>query len=226
MFGLSPLTLPAAYILAATGVCAAPPPPSVHMEFVNTPPVERNDLSARQLGGFNISTTFSKSRNEVFTVGGVTTSDISPVYLVDFSVPADPVTGWPCLSVKEVKIKVTYAPTIYVASEYKGGGCRYKITLQHEVRHVNTDIITFNEFLPVLRQAVQDTANGIGAVGPLKPENLLRERDKMVDKLKEALAAKVDEIEKIRFNRQQAIDTRQEYLRLSALCRDEPLGRP
>ncbi|TAL26906.1 MAG: hypothetical protein EPN97_18655 [Alphaproteobacteria bacterium] len=225
MWALSQLTLPAAYILAATGVCAAPPPPAVEMEFVNTPPVERNDLSGRQLGGFHISTTFAKSRNEIFTVGGLTISDFSPAYLVDFSIPADTVTGWPCLSVKDVKIKVNYAPTIYVASEFRAGGCRYKTTLQHEVRHVNTDIITFNEFLPVLRQAVQDAANGIGAVGPLKPENLIRERDKMVDRLKAALEAKVDEIEKIRFNRQQVIDTRQEYLRLSALCREEPLGQ-
>jgi hypothetical protein len=223
MWALSQLTLPAAYLLAATGVCAAPPPPVVEMEFINTPPVERNDLSAQQLGGFHISTTFSHSRNEIFTVGGLTLSDFSPEYLVGFSGPADPATGWPCLSVKEVKIRVTYTPTIYIASEFGSAGCRYKTTLQHEVRHVNTDIITFNEYLPALRQAVQNAASKVGAVGPLKPENILRERDKMVDKLKAALEAKVDEMEKIRFNRQQAIDTRQEYLRTSALCQDEPV---
>jgi hypothetical protein len=226
MWAVTKLTLPAAYVLAATGVCATPPPPAVEMEFINTPPVERNDLSGQQLGGFHISTTFAKSHNEVFTVGGLTVSDFSPSYFVDFAVPADPVSGWPCLSVKGVRIKVNYAPTVYVASEFRNGGCRYSTTLQHEVRHVNTDIITFNEFLPVLRQAVQDAANGIGAVGPLKPENIIRERDKMVDRLKAALEAKAGEIEKIRFNRQQAIDTRQEYLRLSSLCREEPLGRP
>lgn len=226
MWALSQLTLPAAYILAATGVCAAPPPPNVQMEFINTPPIERNDMSSKQLGGFHVSTTFSHSRNEIFTVGGLTVSDFSPVYLVDFNIPVDSITGWPCLSVKEVKIKVNYAPTIYVASEFPNGSCLYNNTLQHEVRHVNTDIITFNEFLPVLRQAVQDAANGIGAIGPLKPENVLRERDKMVDTLKAALAAKTDEIEKIRFNRQQVIDTRQEYLRLSGLCLSESQRRP
>jgi hypothetical protein len=226
MFGFDPVTISAAYILAATGICAAPQPPVVHMEFIDTPPVQRNDLSGHDLGSFHISTTFSHSRNETFTVGGLTLSDFSPVYLVDFDVMTNPALGIACLALKSVSITVKYAPTIYVASEFKEGSCRFQSTLQHEARHVNTDIITFNELLPVLRQAVQDAADKIGAVGPVKSENLIPERDNMMDQLKAALSAKAEEIEKIRFNRQQMIDTRQEYLRLSKMCADEPVPQP
>lgn len=225
--GLHKAALKAVYILAAAaGMCRAPAPPTVHMDFVDTPPIQRNDLSSRQLGSFQISTTFSHSRNEIFTVGGLTLSDFSPEYLIDFDAIPDDISGWPCLSVKAINITVKYAPTIYVASDFKPGTCRFDSTLQHEARHVNTDIITFNELLPVLRQAVQDAADQLGATGPVKPDDVVAARDKMVDRLKGALVAKADEIEKIRFSRQQMIDTRQEYLRMTKLCADEPLAVP
>ena len=227
LVGLHKAALSAVYVLAAaSGMCAAPAPPVVSMQLVETPPIQRNDLDSRALGSFHISTTFSHSRNEIFTVGGLTVSDFSPEYLIDFNAAPDTLSGWRCLSVKSVNISVKYAPTIYVASDFRPGTCRFDSTLQHEARHVNTDIITFNELLPVLRQAVQDAANQLGAVGPVKPDNMIAERDKMVDKLKAALVAKTDEIERIRFSRQQMIDTRQEYLRLSKLCAGEPLAVP
>ncbi|MEZ0225167.1 MAG: hypothetical protein ACAH83_11480 [Alphaproteobacteria bacterium] len=226
MWALSQLTLPAAYILAATGVCAAPPPPLVEMEFINTPPIERHDLSSRELGAIQGTTTFSHGPKEVFITEGRMISEFAPEYFVSFAAPVDPATGWYCLSVQEIKIKVNYTPTIYLASELQEGTCRYEVTLQHEARHVNIDIITYNEFLPVLRQVVQDTANGIGVIGPLKPENLIRERDRIVDKLRPPLEAKVMEIGKIFNNRQQTIDTRQAYLREGALCPNESVSAP
>lgn len=221
IFGLDPLTLPAAYVLASL-TCAAPAPPTVTMEFTHSPPIQRGDLSAKELGNYNISTTFSKSRNEIFTVGGITVSDFAPKYLVDFNSGHDPQTGLYCLSLKSVAISVHYAPTVFIASEFQAGTCRYKETLQHEVRHVNTDIITFNEYLPVLRAGVEAAAVRTAAAGPLKEQELLPARDRMVDALRAALAAKVDELEHVRFSRQQAIDTRQEYLRISKLCAGEP----
>lgn len=228
MFGIAPLTLPAAYLLAAATACAPPPAPIVHMDFVTTPAVQRSDLTSRELGKFSISTTFSHSRNETFTVGGLTVSEFSPVYLIDFDAPADPATGLACLSIKTVQITVHYAPTIYIAKEYAPGTCRFQTTLQHETRHVNTDIITFNELLPALRQAIEDAAVKAGALGPVSladQDKVIALRDQAVNDLKTALASKTEELEALRLQRQQLIDTRQEYLRISALCAHEPLPR-
>ena len=223
MLGLDPMTLPAAYMLAAAAACPAPVPPIVHMTFIDTAPIQRSDVSGRDLGTRHISTTFSHTNRETWLVSGLTQSDFDPTYLIDFNVAQDPASGTGCVAVKTVEITVKYAPTIYVASELKPGSCRFGVVLQHEARHVNTDIITFNEQLPQLRQAVEDAANQIGWIGPITPAQLIPERDKMVDRLKAALVAKADEVEQIRFTRQQMIDTRQEYLRVSKLCPEEPL---
>lgn len=222
IFGFGKAALPAAYILAASA-CQAPAPPTVHMDFVNVPPIQRTDVSSAQLGGYHINTTFSHSRNETFTVGGLTVSELAPVVYTSYEIATNNMTHTSCLSLTSVNITVRYAPTIFVASEYKEGSCRFGTTLQHEARHVNTDIITFNELLPQLRQAVEDEARKIGAIGPVDPDNIITERDKISDRLQAALAAKAQEFEHIRFDRQQMIDTRQEYMRLSQLCADEPL---
>lgn len=225
IFGLAKAALPAAYILAAS-VCEAPPPPTVHMDFVNVAPVRRTDLSSAQLGGYHIDTTFSRSRNEIYTVGGLHLSELSADIYANYGIMTDPMTQMSCLSLNSVNIQVKYTPTIFVASNYKEGSCRYNTTLQHEARHVNTDIITFNELLPQMRQAVQDEAAKIGALGPMPPGDTIAGRDKIIDRLHAALTAKADELKHIVFDRQQMIDTRQEYQRLDALCADEPLSPP
>ncbi len=219
MLGFDPMTLPAAYLLAAAAACPGAAAPIVHMDFVVTPAIQRNDLSSQNLGAFHISTTFSHSNRETWAVGGLTLSDFDPSYLIDFNLATN-ADGASCVSISTVQITVKYAPTIYVASEFKPGTCRFDSTLQHEARHVNTDIITFNELLPQLRQAVEDAAVAVGSVGPVAADQLIPARDKMVDRIKAALEAKAAEVEQLRFNRQQMIDTRQEYLRLSNLCQN------
>ena len=225
MPGLDLVTLPVLLALAASPSCAAAPP-VVEMDFRNNPPIQRTDLSGRELGTFHVSTTFAKSRNEIFTVGGLTLSEFAPQFFMELNAPVDLVTHEYCLSVKSIEITVNYQPTIYIAKEFNEGSCRFRQILQHEARHVNTDIIAFNEYLPVLRDAVAAAASKINAVKLTNAEGISAVREKFLDLIKQALIEKTNEIEKVRFNRQQAIDTRQEYMRLSRMCEDEPLPRP
>jgi hypothetical protein len=219
--GLDMLSLPAAYVLASLAACPAPPPPTVTMEFTHDPAIERNDISNRDLGKIEVRTTFSKARNEPFKMDGITLNDFAPAYLVDFDSGWNPETQMHCLSVKSVKITVHYTPVIFIASEYRKGTCGYRERLLHEARHVNTDIITFKELLPTLQRGVAAAAAALGAAGPLKTENILPARDRMIDQLRQALINEVDKEEHVRFSRHQAIDTRHEYLRVTNACPGE-----
>jgi len=212
------LGAPAAYMLAALTVCAPQTPPTVQMSFINNPPVEIDDQTSAQLGTHKISTTFSRSHNEIFNVEGLTVSDIQPEYRIQFAILTDPASGLACVAPSQVAIRLTYTPSIYIASEVQKGTCNYGVTLQHEVRHVNTDILTFNEYLPQITAAVQAAVNQIAPMGPTDDNGLTIAQNRMADLVKDALAAKFNELGKVRFNRQQMIDTRAEYLRLSALC--------
>jgi len=91
-----------------------------------------------------------------------------------------------------------------------------------EIVYLNPDIITFNEYLPQLKQATQEAANAMTTIGPIDEGQEMQAQDKLVATISEALVKKVREIEQVRFNRQQMIDTRAEYLRSSKLCEGQP----
>jgi hypothetical protein len=209
--------------LAAFGMCNPAPTAQVTMVFNNNLPIENNTVSSAELGNFNISTTFSKSRKEIFVVGGVTVSDFSPQFLITFAGASDPVTGKTCLAAEKIELSLNYNPIVYIASEYKPGTCRYKEIMLHEVRHVNTDIITFREYLPVIQAEMQQAAAKLQVMGPLAQHEILPARDRTVDVLKAALGASVDKVSAVLHQRQQAIDTRAEYMRSVRACPGEPI---
>lgn len=218
------LIAPLSCLFLAAFACNPAPVALVTMVFNNNLPIENNTVSSAELGNFNISTTFSKSRREMFAVGGVTVSDFSPQFLITFAGDTDPITGKTCLSAEKVELSLNYNPIVYIASEYRPGTCRYREIMLHEARHVNTDIITFREYLPKLQAEMQQAASGLRVMGPLAPHEILPARDKTVDTLKAALGASVDRIAAVLHQRQQAIDTREEYLRTSRACPNEPIA--
>ena len=221
MLAAAKVALSSAYILAALASCPAPSPPATAiLTFTTVPPDISNVKSSKALGGYHISTTFSHSLNEMFTVGGLTVSDFAPEYLIHFSLTQDAEGTQVCLSPASVEITLKYAPRVFIASEAPEGSCRYRDTLTHEMRHVNTDIITFNELLPQLKQAVQDALDHMQPIGPMAPASMDKAQNIITDKIRDTVVKKVDEIEQIRFNRQQQIDTRQEYMRASKACPD------
>lgn len=211
--------LAAGYVLASAGCLSTPrmKETDITMAFTHAPPVVENSVSSEELGKYSISTTFSRSRNETFTVGGLHLSEFAPTFLIDYYVETLP-NGKACISPAFVNITVNYAPRVLIASEHTRETCMYWKVLEHEMRHVNIDIITFEELLPRLKQGVLKTAIALEPMGPMPVSSLEKAKDILTDKVRAALVFEVDEIEQIRLNRQQQIDTRQEYLRVANSC--------
>lgn len=218
---MTPLLLPplaAGYLLTNAFICPAMPAPAVTTDFKNNPPTYKNDLSSKQLGSFTISTKFSHGPKEVFSTGGVTMGNISVNYEINFFQAQNAATEEFCLGVKDVAVTIDYSPDVYIASESKPGTCRYDTTLQHEIRHVNTDVLTLQEYVPLLQKAVADAAGNLPVTGPVNKKGLYVGQKQASDAVKSAVDAVVERLYSVRLARQQLIDTRQEYLRLSKVC--------
>lgn len=211
--------LTAGYIFASTGCLSTPrmKETDIAMTFTHAPPVVENNTPSEDLSKYNISTTFSRSRNETFTVGGLHLSEFAPTFLIDYYVETLP-NGNACIAPAFVNITVNYAPRVLIASEHTRETCMYWKILEHEMRHVNIDIITFKELLPRLKQGVLKAVLDLQPMGPMPASSLDKAKDILTDKVRAALVFEVDEIEQIRLNRQQQIDTRQEYLRVANSC--------
>lgn len=212
-----------AFILVGTLTCSPAPLPAVELVFDNVPPVASHDKGHAELGSFQSSTQFSRGSKETFLTSGITESNISTFFNISFNRETDRQNGESCISIKDLKITVSYAPLVHIANSYKQGSCFYNITWLHELQHVNTDILTIKEFLPLYQKTVENTLLSIKTGKIVRAENVEKTQDDIAEKIKAALNWATEQMNTVRGQRQQMIDTRQEYLRLSNACPNEPL---
>lgn len=223
IFGIDPVTAASSALLwVGLGSCAPQTAPAVEIVFENATPARNNTLSHRALGGFKADTQFSHARNEIFLTGGLTRSSINTGFNMSLKSTKNTVSGESCLWIDSIKITVSYAPTVYIAKDYAQGSCHYRETLQHEIRHVNTDIITINEYLPLIKSEIAAASAALGVQGPVAADSLKAAQDKMGQAVSTALKSVSDKMNAARMARQQQIDTRQEYLRLGKVCGGKP----
>lgn len=223
-------SLQAGYILAGLLTCTPSAPPEVVIEFKNAPPRLETGESTRDLARTKENSTSPNYGAEFPIVGGLTESNYNVSYKTQFlnmssSVysGADSAAGMRqvCVHPKTVTVTVTYMPVIYVASDYPHGSCRYNLTEEHEMRHVSVDTITINGFLPKIRQAVVDAVSGWHGVGPVDETQMEAVQNSLSDQLKAPVKKIFDQLQQTRRARQQAVDSRDEYRRLSTSCRNE-----
>ncbi len=227
LFALLPALSRAPEITLVSLLTTCPPAaaPQVATSFVNTPPQVTHTLDHAALGQFSTSTTFSHHKKEVFLTGGITESNIKTNYNLTFSQVIDPNTKTACLSVDKVEVTVSYDPVVHIASNFPAGSCRFTTTWQHELLHVNTDLITLKERLPQLEGAVRQAAQQLTVIGPFDVAQMPAHQQSLVDYIGKVVSTSFADIDKLRLQRQQTIDTREEYLRLSKACPQQPMRR-
>lgn len=209
-------------VLSALTSCTPPAAvPQVLFEFQHVPAQVTHNLDHAALGQFATSTTFSHHSNEVFLTGGITESNIKTQFNVSFRHMIDQKTQATCLYVDKVTLSLNYAPVVHMASNFPANSCRFRTTWEHELRHVNTDLITLNETKGSLHQAAQQAVARLGAMGPHPYGEIPARQQGVIKYLETALEPTFKSIDALRLQRQQLIDTRQEYMRLSNACPNE-----
>lgn len=212
-------------ILASTGgaCAAATAAPAVAYTFKNVPPQVTHHLDYHGLSQFSIDTTFSQHKNEVFLKAGVTQGMTRLNHSAGFRYLQNPANNTACLYVDSVTVEMSYEPIVHIASNFPYGSCRFKTTWEHELRHVNTDVITLNEYGPHMKQSAIVAAQSIGPIGPFPVAQLEAQQQAVMSRIGAAVDKTLDDIGAVRLQRQQLIDTREEYLRVSRACPNEPL---
>lgn len=128
----------------------------------------------------------------------------------------NPVSHYECTTA-EIEVNMAYEPTvIYIGKEFQPGTCAYGEILAHEMRHLNTYFDQLPKVEAVVRAALERRFSGKAVYGP-------------PGEAEAALKREIDEVWGPYFNAQMkkadqahdAIDTPQEYARLSRVCKGE-----
>ena len=218
MFGAEFLIPPSGVILAGLFSCEPKPPPVVDIAISATAIKYDLTKSSAQLQSFDIDTVSPYSSKEHTKVGGLTGGQISIATDLNYSISKSPLLRQSCLWFDKVTVSVVSEPTVYIANEYKEGSCRFRTTFEHEMKHVKADIDILNEFQPRLEAAAKAAVADTSTIGPFSTDDIEQIKSGVNKKIEDALLKTIESLQSERRIRQQAIDSREEYDRLSRVC--------
>ncbi len=202
----------------AASKCERHAPPKVTVKVINKKVKYSTKKSSAQLGGFDIDTVSPYSSDVHTKISGLTASKIGVETGASISSSTNPILKTGCLWYEEIIVTIVNDPTVYIASEHKNNKCRYNKTLKHELKHVSVDRKTVREYSNKIKYAAQKQAKKTGAVRLERGKSLSSIQKEMLKEINSAIKVVVNKMNDVRKRRQQAIDSKKEYDRLSKSC--------
>jgi hypothetical protein len=129
-----------------------------------------------------------------------------------------------CLYIDSIAVKVILAPVVWVADEFPQGSCMYGAVKDHEMKHVNADRVVTDRHLDKIRAALYAVSQGRVFFGPGRPDDVKAQFEAFMASVKDAMKTQTDDFYADEQKAQHAIDTMQEYHRISALCAQQLKG--
>ncbi len=124
-----------------------------------------------------------------------------------------------CMWYKSIDIDVHIIPKIVIAKEIKRNKCMYKAVLEHEKKHVHVDRMVVNEASKTIGLGLYELLTTKGfAFGPVPREKAQIYANAMVKLIMDTTQKRYEDMTKVRSERQGAVDSLEEYQRVSALC--------
>lgn len=128
-----------------------------------------------------------------------------------------------CLYFDEITVKIHISPTIFIANNYKKGGCMYNEILKHEHTHVDVDRNIVNKYAGKVGQRILKIIDKTPIIGPIDARMSEEMTAKMVQHVKSNMAYIKAQMLDERNRRQNLVDSLEEYQKIEdlGLCKDE-----
>ncbi len=123
-----------------------------------------------------------------------------------------------CQWIDEVRLDLRIDPKIYITREHRKGSCKHNAIMEHEMKHVYVDRDIVKKYVPIFKRRLQDAVMKVGIVGPKDERDQKRYQQKINDYIESQIAAVNNQMTAERRQRQQAIDTLEEYERVARMC--------
>ena len=174
--------------------------------------------SQSQMNSMNNDTLSPYGKGANVHVGGLMKGGISIQSQVQIATITYPQQRQMCQWIDRVDVKINIDPTIYISRDHKPGSCRHKAIMDHEMKHIYVDREIVKKYIPYIKSNLSKAVIDIGIIGPKNTSEQQRYQKKINDYIAAEVKNINDRLNAERRQRQQAIDTRQEYDRVAALC--------
>lgn len=178
-----------------------------------------NSRSSYSLKGEDVDTTVLSLHQGSYEVSGLTKGNIETKQELVFNTRTDSRTGRHCVWLDAINVNIHLDHVVYVAREHKPGTCMFRETYNHEIKHVNVDRNTINKYLPVIRATIKKVASTVGVFEVGNATELTVMKKRMNEKISSTVASLLDNMQAYRRQQQNAVDTIEEYTRVSEACK-------
>lgn len=212
----------AGYLHLAAGEieCTLKKAPEISIVASDTKVTYDHTKSQAELDNFDTDTVSPYAATVQTHVGGLMSGEVSISQNLRMMQETFPSYNAGCLFVDKITVSIHVSPTIYIARDYPKDGCMYAAIMEHEKKHIAVDREIVNKYTRLVGAAIDTVLKKIGYVhGPYPAQSLPVEQQKIHTVLQALLKQYSDAMSAERQQRQQAVDTLQEYERVQAQCR-------
>lgn len=205
--------------------CITDVAPLVEVTTSDSTPRFDYSLSQKKMGAFAQSTQLPAGDIYDLTVNALSTGTMRIDQVIKFKgqkLPQDQV----CVQVSKVLIDIHIDPVIYIASELHDEGCEFKEYYLHEMKHVEEDRRLIEDYKEIVRRNLAFAFPGTADynIGPVSARETEASRAALQESVQGALEATFGSMLRERKDRQRAIDSAGEFMRLSHVCGEGGAG--
>lgn len=220
MIGLDYVMAGYVHLVSGQIKCNTPKLPQISVVATDTTVRYDHTKTQKQLDKFETDTVSPYGGEVRSHVGGLMKGEVSVSQTIRFYQETYPHLRTGCLSVGSIKVNINIKPTIYIASDYPRNSCMYNAVLEHEKKHVAVDQQMVAKYKGLITQALHDAIQKSGHQrGPFSTSLMESEQLKLQNYIQGVIKAYSDKLTKERREKQQAVDTLEEYERVQAQCR-------
>ncbi len=211
------LAVAGAVLLAAVSAraqvaCDSFPNVEVHIEALFPDPyvVDSTPLATLQ----NLARSGSHSIREGWTLGLTTYKPVIEIRLPVALVQTE--GGLACAVANALDVRLGYKDVVvYVAREIPQHTCGFDEVFRHEMKHVEANRAVLDAYLPLVSERLREHLKFNGVIRQENPDYAVAV---LQDKLREIVERTMQEMDRENAVRQAAIDSRDEYMRISQAC--------
>ena len=134
--------------------------------------------------------------------------------------------GVGCTYVKSVEVTLHVDPTIFIASEYPRGSCMHQAILDHELKHVREDQLIINKYAAILDTELSQKISRLRhKYEPVLIADIKDLQNDVQEQIHDVVRDYNSQLNQERQQRQQAIDTLEEYESIGRRCQGSKKGR-
>lgn len=230
MFGLDLLSASSLLILAASGsnsICKLPKPTVIDVD-VRTEKV-KYDVSRSMVALQQIETDtidpYAQHGKQSFTQGFME-GGINMTHQVTLGSLTYPLKKQGCIWYDEIHVELSIDPKIYIAKEVYADKCMRRAVIHHELKHVNVDRTVVNIYAKRIAHNIKRALRKKGFLsGPFPEPHIKIMSARMQHAVHEIVDIEFKKMERDRFQRQQRVDSLEEYERVSGKCPNFTLPR-